>query len=146
MLAQKIKVFVDSSVFFTAVNSPSGGSAKIFSLASGKIILIASPVVLAEVERNVKGKLVKESLKRFFLLVKKIIILKQKPNKKLIKKAKKVIIEKDAVVLAEAKQAKADYLLTLDKKHFMNKKVEKFIKSSKVVTPKILLQIKKILG
>ena len=50
-----ITVFLDSSVFFSAINSPSGGSAKLFTLKT--IDLITSKLVLVEVERNVRKKL-----------------------------------------------------------------------------------------
>lgn len=136
-----MKVFVDSSVFFTAVNSPTGGSAKIFSLAGKKFNLFTSEVVLAEVERNVRKKLPRQSLERFFLLVEKIKIIKQKPKKPLIAQAEKAIVKKDAVILAQAKQAKAKVLLTLDRKHFFTEKVGKFIKPCKLKTPKDLLSV-----
>jgi predicted nucleic acid-binding protein len=89
-------VFLNSSVFFSAVNSPTGGSAKLFTLKN--IRLLTSPVVLAEVERNVRLKLQDYHLERFFMLVDKISILKQFPDKSLIAKAKKAIAEKDAVI------------------------------------------------
>lgn len=139
-MASEKKVFVDSSVFFTAVNSPTGGSAKIFSLSPKEFNLIASPLVLTEVERNVRKKLPEQSLERFFLLIEKVRIIKQKPDKKLINKAKKAIVEKDAVILAEAKQAKTDFLITLDKKHFFTKKAKNFVKPCQIVTPKMLLE------
>ena len=133
------RVFLDSSVLFTAVNSPTGGSAKLFTLK--KIKLVTSNLVLAEVERNIYKKLQSYHLKRFFLLVKKIEILKQKPNLPLIQKARKVIFENDAVILAEAKMAKCDCLLTLDRKHFFAPKVAKFIRPQKIFTPKMLFDI-----
>ncbi|GAI34844.1 unnamed protein product, partial [marine sediment metagenome] len=74
-MAKKAKVFVDSSVFFTAVNSPTGGSAKVFSLTS-RFNLFVSLVVLAEVERNVRNKLTDQALERFFMLTKKTKILR----------------------------------------------------------------------
>lgn len=80
------RVFLDSSVLFTAVNSPTGGSARLFTLK--KIKLVTSSLVLTEVERNIYKKLQNYHLKRFFLLVKKIEILKQEPNFQLIQKAK----------------------------------------------------------
>jgi predicted nucleic acid-binding protein len=136
----KKTVFVDSSVFFTAVNSPTGGSAKVFSLSPQTFDLIVSPVVLTEVERNVRKKLPEQSLERLFLLVDKVKIVKQKPDESLIKKAKRAIVEKDAVILAEAKQAKSDYLITLDKKHFFTEKAKNFVKPCQIVTPKMLLE------
>lgn len=133
------RAFLDSSALFSAVNSPTGGSAKLFTLK--KIQLIISSLVLTEVERNIHKKLQSYHLERFFLLVKKIEILKQQPNFALIRKAKRVIVKKDAVILAEAKMAKCNYLITLDKKHFFSPKVAQFIKPQKVFTPKMLLEM-----
>lgn len=129
-------VFLDSSVIFSAVNSPIGGSAKLFTLKNVK--LTTSKVVLTEVERNIRKKLYLHHLDRFFILAEQLTILKQEPNRNLINSAKKVIAEKDAVILAEAKQAKSDFLVTLDKKHFLQTKVKKFIKPNLVLTPKEL--------
>ena len=132
-------VFIDSSVFFTATYSPTGGSAKIFTL--GNIKLLVSPLVLTETERNVRSKLHSYQLQRFFKLAEKTQILNQKPDPNLIIKAKKVIAEKDAIILAEAKLAKCDFLATLDKKDFLNEKVAKFLKPSIVLTPKDLIKL-----
>lgn len=132
-------VFVDSSVLFSATNSPTGGSAKLFTLT--KIHLVTSPVVLTEVERNVRKKLQSYHLERFFMLVKKLTILQQKPNSRIIARAKKVIVAKDAVILSEAKQAKADVLVTLDTKHFLTPAVGSFLKPQKAATPKMLHEV-----
>ena len=131
-------VFIDSSVFFTATNSPTGGSAKLFTLANIK--LLASPLVLTETERNVRSKLHSYQLQRFFKLAEKTQTLNQKPDPGLIIIAKKIIAEKDAVILAEAKQVKCDFLVTLDRKDFLNEKVAKFLKPSIALTPKDLIK------
>src|SRR3990167_6091675 len=101
--------------------------------------LLISPLVLTETERNVRSKLHSYQLQRFFKLAEKTQIVNQKPDPGLIIKAKKVIAEKDAVILAEAKLAKCDFLATLDKKDFLNKKVAKFLKPSIALTPKDLI-------
>lgn len=132
-------VFIDSSVFFTATNSPTGGSAKLFTLKNIK--LVVSRVVLTETERNVRNKLQSYHLSRFFTLAKKIQILDQKPDMNLVKKARKVIEEKDSVILAEAKLAQCDFLVTLDKKDFLNEKVANFLKPKVALTPKELIQL-----
>lgn len=132
-------VFLDSSVLFAAVNSPTGGSSKLFTLP--KIKLVTSKVVLVEVERNIRKKLLTHHLERFFTLVDKITIYEQLPDDKKIKRAKKVIAEKDAVILSEAKQAQASFLVTLDRKHFITKKVANFLKKQKVLTPKELITL-----
>lgn len=138
----KKTAFLDSSVLFTASNSPSGGSSKLFTLKG--IELVTSELVLAEVERNVRKKLQSHNLERFFMLASKLTILKHKPEEKLISKAKKVIVEKDAVILAEAKNAKTNFLITLDRKHFFKPPVVSFLKPQKVLTSKEF--IKKVEG
>ena len=132
-------VFVDSSVLFTAANSPIGGSAKLFILKSIK--LVVSPLVLTETERNIRKKLHSYELERFFKLVAKIHILDQKSDVGLVRQAKKVTAEKDAVILAEAKQAKSDFLVTLDKKDFLNKKVTQYLKPTVALTPKDFIEL-----
>ncbi len=131
--------FLDSSVLFSAVNSPSGGSSKLFTLP--KIKLVTSKVVLVETERNVRKKLLTHHLERFFTLVYKITIYDQLPDDKKIKRAKKFIAEKDAVILSEAKQAQTSFLVTLDRKHFMTKEVANFLKPQKVLIPKELIEL-----
>lgn len=131
--------FLDSSVLFTAVNSPNGGSAKLFTLKNLK--LFTSPVVLTETERNVREKLQSYHLDRFFLLVDLLTVKKQKPDDKLIDKAREVIAEKDAPILAEAKQARCNYLVSLDKKHFLTSSVADFLKPQKIMIPKMLIEL-----
>lgn len=131
--------FLDSSVLFTAVNSPTGGSAKLFTIKDVK--LAASKVVLTEVERNIREKLQSYHLERFFMLASKLKILDQTPDDNLIAKAKKVIAQKDAVILAEAKQVGCDFLITLDKKHFLTPQVSKFLDRTKILTPKEFFKI-----
>lgn len=128
------KIFLDSSVLFSAVNSLTGGSAKLFTLKN--INLETSTLVLTEVERNVRSKLQSHHLERFFILVSKLQIIKSSPNENLIKEAKKAIVEKDAPILSDAKQSKADILVTLDRKHFLTKKARKYLHPGKIKTPK----------
>lgn len=132
-------VFIDSSVFFTATNSPTGGSAKLFTYKNIK--LVVSQLVLTETERNVGNKLQPYHLARFFKLVQKTQILNQDLDLNLVKKAKKVIKAKDAAILADAKFAKCDFLVTLDKKDFLNEKVIKFLKPQIALTPKDLIAL-----
>ncbi len=131
--------FLDSSVLFTAVNSPIGGSAKLFTIPG--VQLIASKIILIEVERNVREKLQSYHLERFFMLVGKLKILDQTVDDNLINRAKKIIAIKDAVILAEAKNSHCEFLITLDRKHFLTVKVAKFLEPSKILTPKEFFEI-----
>ncbi len=131
------QAFLDSSVLFTAVNSPTGGSAKLFTLP---IQLVTSTFVLTEVERNVREKLLSHHLDRYFILVKQMKIVEGKSDTKLIEKAKKVIVEKDSLVLADAKLSHAEYLITLDLKYFFTPQAQKFLKPTLILTPKCSLK------
>lgn len=133
-----LTIFLDSSVLFTAVNSPLGGSAKLLTLK--KINWVVSTLVLTEVERNIRDKLQDYHLDRFFMLKKKLTILSQVPNKHQVKEAQIVSVAKDAPILACAKLSRADFLITLDKKHFLTERVVGFMKPTKVLMPKDLLQ------
>jgi predicted nucleic acid-binding protein len=134
-----LAVFVDSSVLFTAVNSLSGGSAKLFTL--DRLKLISSPVVLAETERNVLLKLTNHHLKRFFTLTHSLTIFPLPINSQKISLAESIIHPKDAVILVQAKHSQAEYLVTLDIKHFFIQKVSLYLKPQQVVTPKDLIAI-----
>lgn len=133
------RIFLDSSVLFTAVNSPMGGSAKLFTLKN--ITLVVSPVVLAEVERNCIKKLEIYHIERFFHLVSLLTILDQLPEDHAMKEAKKVIHEKDAVILAEVKQSRCDIVVSLDTKHFFTKQAQDFLKPTRVMTPKEVIEL-----
>ena len=132
-----ITAFLDSSVLFTAINSPFGGSAKLFTLP--KLKLLVSSVVLTEVERNVRNKLTKLHLQRFFTLINQLQIITQSPDAKSIQAAQKVIVSKDVVILAEVKRVRPQYLVTLDQKHFLQPAVAKFIEPTIIVTPKMMI-------
>ncbi|KKT37541.1 MAG: hypothetical protein UW22_C0024G0008 [Candidatus Gottesmanbacteria bacterium GW2011_GWB1_44_11c] len=122
------RVFVDSSVLFSAANSPSGGSSKLFTIDT--IHLVSSRLVLTEVEWNVRKKLHGYHFDRFLFLISLMDIITSKPSDKLIQKARDVIAQKDAVILAEAKQAK----------HFLQEAAMKFLYPKKIVTPKMLIE------
>lgn len=127
--------FLDSSVLFSAVNSPTGGSAKLFTIKT--LQLCISTLVLTEVERNIRNKLEFYHLERFFLLVEKLQILDDVPSKQQIKQAEKVITQKDVPILVSAKLSKADLVFTLDQKHFLTQPTINFIKPALIFTPKM---------
>jgi predicted nucleic acid-binding protein len=135
----KYQAFLDSSVLFTAVNSITGGSSKLFTYEH--VSLCASVTVLAEVERNVRKKLYSHHLERFFFLIKKIKKLDYIIDEKELGRARKVIVEKDALIFAEAKKSKVPHLLTLDKKDFIHDRALKFMKPQKVLSPKEFIEL-----
>ena len=133
-----INLFLDSSVLFTAVNSSFGGSAKLFTITG--IELYVSRVVLHEVEKNVRKKLGEMYLERFFRLVEQLNIIEALATTKDIEKAKEVIVVKDSVILADFKLSQCNYLITLDRRDFLQEKVFAFVSPKKIVTPKIFFE------
>ncbi len=130
-----LKAFLDSSVLFTAVNSPSGGASKLFTIHNLK--LYVSSLVLTEVERNVREKLEDYHLNRFFMLTRSLIIVDQNLLKAEIEKAETITAKKDAPILASAKLANCQIIFSLDIKHFFGEKVDDYLKPAKVLTPKM---------
>lgn len=131
------RVFLDANVLFSAANSPTGGSAYIFELAKKrKLKLFSSSLAFKEAEKNLREKTSEETLLRFYDLLEEAAIefvtIKRLQAKK---KFGKLVGEKDAPILAAAISAKADFLITLDKKHFLNQKVLKAKLPIKIVTP-----------
>lgn len=139
--SRKMRLFLDSSVLFSAVWSVVGGSAKIISWASEKKIeAVVSKNVVAEVERNVGDKLPEAYWPRFENMLSFLEIDRTTTNKDDVAKATAVIIAKDAVILVDAKRCKSDVLVTLDKRDMLQPKVHKFMHPVKVMTPKEVIE------
>lgn len=135
-----IKVFLDASVIIAALLSPKGGSAKICQTAQEKKILaISSKTVVNEVLANLhKMRRIGQKNVEDFILQKGIII-RQRVTKNEIIPFQGIVEEKDAHVLAGAILTRCDYLVTLDKKHFLKEEVKKKVKNMKLIAPKELI-------
>lgn len=129
------KVFLDSSVVIAGINSATGASQIILKLSKdGKIIASVSEIVLQEVMRNLKKKLPEKVLIQFLSYLaesnfKKVDFEKESE----ILKYQDITDAKDTHVIAAAFKSKADYLVTLDKKHLL--KLERKNFPFKIVTP-----------
>ncbi len=121
-----MKLFLDANVFFAAAGSPQGGSSFIITGATAKkwkIITVAH--ALHEAERNIDLKLSKDALTRHYknLIectpeIQPIDLL----NLQQLAELGKFITFKDVPILAGAILSKPDYLITLDRKDFINNK------------------------
>ncbi len=130
-------VFLDANVYFAAFFSDTGASALILEFANrGKITVFASKLVLREADRNLRKKSSPAKLKAFhrFLQQTKIKILPP-PEEASLKPYEEIIHPKDVPVLGAAVASKADYLITLDRKHFLNPKVMDKLQKIKILTP-----------
>ncbi len=131
------KVFLDSSVLFSAIFSKKGYARNLFELAeNGSIELIISDYVLEEVKRNLKNKAVGLlDLLETFIDVIPIKVVKS-PSKNLVIKAVKYTHVKDAAVVASALEQKVDYLVSYDRKDLTENKKVKQKSGLKIVFPK----------
>ena len=140
------KVFIDSSIIIAAVLSPSGGSFRLIreSLFKNYTLLI-SDYVLEESIRILKTKFPEKTYILPILLENFRFKMTKDPSEKEVEKLIDIIDFKDAPILAAVIKYKTDYLITLDKKHFLNQKVLEFARDKKIsiLTPKEFLGILK---
>lgn len=129
-----MRLFLDANVIYSAAKSVSGASYEIFQIKDKlKINLISSQLALVEAERNITEKENSQIVERFYLLI-KVIKIVSVDSGKAKRFYSKIIEEKDAPILYGAKQIKADFLITLDKKHFFSQKMRKTRFPFKVMT------------
>lgn len=116
-----LKIFFDSSVIISAIISKEGASRQILTFCEGHIMEgWISQLVKEEISRNIKRKLpeLQNELDNILKISRFKIIEKIPP--KLLAKTKNWIKDKnDAHILAAAKLADVNVLLTLDIRHFI---------------------------
>lgn len=129
------RIFIDSSVLFSAANSNRGHSRDLMVMgANGEITIIISDYVLEETRRNLSylRQPPLDALDEILDNVNKEIIQVRRQE---VQDAAKVVVLKDAPIIAAAKAAKVDMLVSLEKKHILNHpELENFIKAS-ILTP-----------
>lgn len=129
-----MKLFLDANVIYSASRSEKGASFAIFQLRDKfKLHLISSKLAVIEAERNIVEKESPLVLERFYNIIKYITVISVES-----KKAKlfyiKIIEEKDAPILYGARQSSADFLITLDKKHFFTETLKNKKLPFKIIT------------
>lgn len=141
MLSKLNKVFIDSSVLIAAAISPKGSARDLIMKAfREEVKLVISDLVIEETQRNLANK-VPKALPALQLFLETLNPEVVSPVKALVLKVSKVIEAKDAPIIAGAISAKADYLVSFDRKHLLQHKKE--IKAHfkiKVVTPDELVK------
>jgi putative PIN family toxin of toxin-antitoxin system len=137
---QKIKVFIDTNVLIAGVNSVTGASATLLDLCeAGVLQMVVSRQVLIEADRNFTAKF-PQWVGRFRQFMHNLApLMVEDPTPESIKKAAAIVDRKDAPILAAAQNANVDFLITLDKKHFLNPKTRQKM-MLKVVSPIEFLQ------
>ena len=132
-----IRIFLDANVYFAGCASSTGASALILQLAlKGRIGVTASRLVLREAERNLRRKRPPKDLQVFHRFLKQAKLrLIPTPPESARAKYEGVIHPKDAPVLAAAVASKAEYLITLDRRHFLTKTVRDQVREPAILTP-----------
>ena len=141
MIQKNPRAFLDTSVVFAAVLSPTGGARKLFQLAeAGVIRLVIGPTVLQECDEVIRRKAPGTSPRLAQLLAAARTETSLAPSTRLIKTAKSYVhYAPDAYVLAEAMQAKPEWFITHDKEHFLKNR-DKITLLFELGTPGDLLQ------
>lgn len=136
------KVFLDSSVLVSASASLTGASAYILGLCRlEKLKGYVSKKTIGEANKNINLKLSDQSKRRFISYLKLAnLSLINKPALEEIVYCGQVINEKDAPILAAAINSKADFLITLDRKHFLKPEVMEFSRPLKIISPGEFIQ------
>jgi predicted nucleic acid-binding protein len=121
MTTKKPRLFLDTSVIFAAVLSPSGGARKLFLLGeAGLMQLVVGPTVLRECQEVIQRKSPASLPILAQLMANASFETSQAPTQKQIDAAEAYVQYKpDARVLAEAMLAKPDWFVTHDKEHFL---------------------------
>ena len=125
MALQRTLVFLDASVLVAASRSPSGGSALAMEMCRGRRFRAALTArVLLEARVNIAEKFGEPELLRFYQQVAALDTeMVPPPSKERLSECVPLTTEKDAHVLAAALACKADYLLTLDRRHLLTPSV-----------------------
>ena len=114
-----IRVFLDASVLFAAAYSATGASREIIRRAiRGELRLVASELVLEEARRNLGAKAPK-ALPPFETLLALVPFEIVRPTGAEVLSAMEYVAAKDAPIVAAAKKAQVDYLLSLDRRHLV---------------------------
>ena len=118
------KVFLDSSVFFAAAYSATGSAHELLIAASQfRILLVLSQYVLQETERNLLTSAPRRHT-TFLRFRDSVPFQLSEPSRLLIDDTARVVIVKDAPIIAAARAAEAMIVATYDRKDLLSKRQE----------------------
>jgi predicted nucleic acid-binding protein len=134
-----IRAFIDASVLFAASLSPTGASREIIRQAvRGQVTLVASELVYEEVDKNLSDK-APEALPAFRQFLDTVPFETVRPTKRQVLQAAQYSALKDAPIVAAAKRARVDYLVSLDRRHLVGVPEVAQRSGLKIVLPSELL-------
>jgi predicted nucleic acid-binding protein len=118
----KAKLFLDSSALFAGIASSSGAARVLLLLGeTGQITLLVSEQVIAETERAVARKIPRILPEvRQAILKSGLLILHDPPAEAVLARLDWISHAADVPILVAAVQAEVDYLVTLNRRHFLD--------------------------
>jgi predicted nucleic acid-binding protein len=136
------RLFLDASLLIAAAGSSTGASALILEVCRhGQAQAVSSRLVLLEAERNIRAKLGRDALLRFYQDIATLDLdLVDPPTPQEIAKMRPLIHPKDAHVLAAALKGGVEVLLTLDRAHFLSPPVLEAGLPFQIMTPAAFLR------
>lgn len=126
MTRKSHRVFLDTSVVFSAALSASGGARKLFLLGeAGFLRLVVGPNVLRECQEVIQRKASSSLPTLAQLLSMGQVETSDIPSARQIELARTLVhYSPDAYVLAEAMNARPDWFVTHDKEHFLKNRLQ----------------------
>ncbi len=114
-----IRAFIDTSVLFSACLSTRGASHEIIKESlRGSVELVISQLVLKEAQRNFAQK-ARQAVPLFTQFLSAVPFTIVRPTKQDVLEAATYTEFKDAPIVAAAKKAEVDYLVSLDRRHLV---------------------------
>ncbi|MDE3034557.1 MAG: PIN domain-containing protein [Nitrospirota bacterium] len=135
MELKRWRVFLDTSALIAGIASQTGAAREVLRLAEARLIEpVLSRQVLTEADRNIAVKLPTILDEYHGLLEHLAPMIVEDPSREAVQEAARVIHRNDAPILAAAKQANVDFLVTWNTRDFLAAKVRTWA-SFPVMTP-----------
>jgi len=121
-MKDKPAVFVNTSALFSAIWSDSGGGRMLLKLGEAGIVQpVVSSQVLNEIEDVLRRKFPRALPDLALLLDRCRVVFAPKPGPDLMQRSIQMVTHPgDAHIIAAAWSAEVDYLITHDRKHFLD--------------------------
>ncbi|MCH7662945.1 MAG: PIN domain-containing protein [Chloroflexi bacterium] len=130
------RIFLDASVIFSACYSSRGHSHDLILMAvRGEYDLVSSKLVVEEARRNL-ARTSEDYVLFLDFVLENITIQFVRPTKRQVLSAASHVALKDAPIIAAAKRAQVDLLVSLDKKHLLGKPELAKYAEADIVTPR----------
>ncbi len=140
-------VFLDTSALIAGIISPTGAAHELLRLCEARVVdLVISRQVLTKADRNLSDKLpalVPEYRDLLRHLSPRVI---EDPVTEEIERAIEIINRKDAPILAAARKAGVDYLVTWSTRHFHKKSVQDHVACKIVIPGKFLKDFRRAIA